>query len=63
MTNIKSVDNLRVKILMINKKYKIKNLLSFYFFCYSLNVPINIIKKDSLDLIAVRSIQDTNINI
>ena len=44
MNNIKNCDNLRVKILVVNKKatLKIGNVLTL--FCYTLNVPIKIVK-------------------
>ena len=44
MNNIKNCDNLRVKILIVNKKatLKIGNVLTLY--CYTLNVPIKIVK-------------------
>ena len=48
MDSIKKADNLRVKILIINKKVTIRIGSTFTFFCYTLNVPIKIIKIEYL---------------
>jgi len=47
MTNI-SADNLRVKILMINKNTKLRIGSTLTLFCYNLYVPIKIIKIEYL---------------
>ena len=44
MNNIRKANNLRVKILIINKKVTIRKGSSFSFFCYTLNKPVKIVK-------------------
>ena len=44
MNNIRKANNLRVKILIINKKVTLRIGSSFSFFCYTLNKPVKIVK-------------------
>ena len=48
MNYIKQAENLRVKVLIINKKTTIKVGSTFHFFCYTLNAPIKVAKIEYL---------------